>query len=71
VTAKELLRERIEALTEEEAAEALELLGLEAWPDFPPAPPEVVAQVRRMLDEPHDRRVTYSTEEVLRSLGIE
>ncbi len=74
MTAKQKLAKHVEALTEGEAANALELLGLDestVWPDFAPAPPEIVARVRKMLDEPRDGRVTYSTEEVRRRLGIE
>ena len=62
VTAKEVLLERVEALTEEEAAEALDLLGFTDSPDreFPPASEEVMALFRKaMADSEAGRSISH------------
>lgn len=66
MTAKEKLAEQIEQFTEEEAEEALALLGLDErndWPDFPPAPPHIMEMARRSLDDYAEGR--FRTDEEL------
>ncbi len=74
MTAKEKLAEKVKALSEDQAAEALRLLGLEEdereWPDFPPAPAEIVARVRETIEALDRGAPTRSTEEVRRRLGL-
>jgi hypothetical protein len=72
VTAKEKLVERVSGLSEEEAAEALRLLFLDdetEWPDFPPAPPEIVELARRVIASPH--RPFLTDEEFGRKHGLD
>lgn len=77
MTAKELLRERIEALTEEEAAEALELLdagvfadGECAEPEFPAAPQHIIELAQKAVAEADTGRL-ISDEEFGRRLGLD
>lgn len=77
MTAKELLRERIEALNEEQAAEALELLALELFDDeeatcreFPPAPRHIIELARKAVAEAAGDRV-MSDDEFGRQLGLD
>jgi len=76
VTAKELLRERIEALNEEQAAEALELLAFELFDDetasreFPPAPRHIIELARKAVAEAAGGRV-MSDDEFGRQLGLD
>lgn len=60
MTAKQKLAEQVERFTEEEAEEALALLGLDTgdeWPDFPPASPRVMEMFRRALADSEAGRV--------------
>ncbi len=77
MTAKELLRERIEALTEEEAAEALDLLEFELFGEdnavereFPRAPQHIIDLARKAIAEADAGRV-IDDEEFGRQLGID
>ena len=77
MTAKELLRERIEALNEEQAAEALELLAFELFDDnetasheFPPAPRRIIELTRKAVAEAAGDRV-MSDDEFGRQLGLD
>ena len=52
MTAKQRLAERVDDFTEEEAAGALAILGLEEpkeWPEFPPASPRIMDLFRRAM----------------------
>jgi hypothetical protein len=76
MTAKQLLIERIEALTEEEAVQALELLDSEFMLDddrereFPPAPAHIIALARKAIAEADAGRL-ISDEEFGGRLGID
>lgn len=74
MTAKEKLAEHVQALTEDEAAEALELLGLDddpgEWPDFPPAPAHIIELARKAIAEADAGRL-ISDEEFGRRLGLD
>lgn len=73
MTAKQRLAETIEQFSEEEAAEALSLLGLDEgaeWPDFPPASPRVMEQFRLAIADAKAGR-TISDEEFGRRFGLD
>jgi hypothetical protein len=60
MTAKQKLAEQVERFSEQEAEEALLLLGLDSdseWPDFPPASPRVMEMFRRALVDSEAGRV--------------
>ena len=72
MTAKEALLERIVALSEEEAAEALDLLGYVDDQDreFPVASPKVMEMFRRAMAD-SDAGRTLSDEEFGRRHGLD
>jgi hypothetical protein len=73
MTAKQRLAEKIDEFSEEEAAEALCLLGLEEgteWPEFPPASLRVMDQFRRAMAD-SDAGRSISDEEFGRRFGLD
>ena len=70
MTAKEQLLEFVAGLSEEEAIDTLPSIYRRA-PEFPPAPPEVIAQLREALAAAESGAPRYSTQDVRRYVGLE
>jgi len=70
MTAKEQLLEYVASLSEEEAIDTLPWI-YRPVPAFPPAPPEVIAQLREALTASEGGAPRYSTLDVRRYVGLE